>query len=83
MRLLPVRLGLSFGIIWGISMLFLAFFSTKEYGLSLFKPIAEVYICCSQKNLFYKLMCGVMGFLDGFCGGFLIALIYNNLNINY
>ena len=81
MKLYPIRLGLTIGIIWGISMILLAFITDKKFGSLLFNIISQVYIGCSQKNIFSKLLCGFFGFLDGFIAGVLIALLYNYLNI--
>ena len=81
MEIFPIRLGITLGIIWGTSIFLLSLFSNKKYGLLIFNSIADIYIGCSQKNLFSKLLCGILGFLDAFIGGILIGTIYNNIKI--
>ena len=66
MEIYPIRLGLTLGIIWGVSMILLAFLTDKKFGSLIFNLISQVYIGCSQKNMFSKLFCGFLGFLDGF-----------------
>jgi hypothetical protein len=41
--------------------------------------LKNVYPGCSNKTLGNKLMCGLLGFLDGFVGGYLIGVIYNHI----
>ena len=64
-------------------ILLLVLFADKNYGVLFFKILEEAYPGCNRKDVVGKLMCGLMGFLDGFIGGILIGLIYNNLNIKY
>ena len=78
-----VRLGLTIGLLFGISIFLLVVLVDKNYGVLFFKMLEGVYPGCSRKDLFGKMMCGLMGFLDGFIGGILIGLIYNNLRIKY
>ena len=82
MQLYPIRLGITIGILWGVSMLLLALFTGREYGSVIFKLISKVYIGCSQKNILSKLVCGLYGFIDGFITGALIALLYNFIAID-
>ena len=81
MKLYPIRLGITIGIFWGVSMILLALFTGKQYGSVFFKLISQVYIGCSQQNILSKLVCGLYGFIDGFITGALIALLYNYLTI--
>jgi hypothetical protein len=81
MKIYPIRLGLTLGIIWGVSMILLAFISNKNFGSLFFNSISQIYIGCSKKNIFSKLFCGFLGFLDAFIGGILIALLYNSIPI--
>ena len=78
-----VRLGLTIGLLCGISIFLLVLLAEKNYGVLFFKMLEGSYPGCSRKDLFGKVMCGLMGFLDGFVGGVLIALIYNNISIKY
>lgn len=45
------------------------------------KIIKIVYSECGDETFGNHLMCGVMGFLDGFIGGILIGVIYNNISL--
>ena len=78
-----VRLVLTIGLLYGISILLLLLIADKNYGVLFFKILEGAYPGCNRKDLRGKLMCGLMGFVDGFVGGILIGLIYNNLRINY
>lgn len=82
-KIYVIRLGLTIGILCGLSIFLLTFLADKKYGVLFFKIIQDAYPGCNNKDLTGKLICGLMGFLDGFIGGLLIGIIYNNLNINY
>ncbi len=76
-RLSPVRLGLSLGIIWGLSLLtigLLAIFS--GYGHSFITTIGTMYLGYAPTVLGSLIGC-VIGFADAFISGFLIAWLYN------
>jgi len=77
----PIRLGITLGIIWGFTMLIFSLI-TNNYGISMFNALAEVYLGCSKKNLFSKLLCGLWGFADAFILGILIGYIYNYIRID-
>ena len=74
-----LRLGVTLGLIVGVSMLILSTISNKNYGSIMFDIIKEVYPGCSNETFVNKMICGLLGFLDGFIGGFLIGIIYNNI----
>ena len=78
MKIYPLRLGITLGIIWGASVISLALVSSKNYGSFAFKLIKNLYTGCSKNNI---LLCGFLGFIDAFIGGVLIGFIYNNINI--
>ena len=82
-KIYVLRLGLTIGILCGVTILLLVLLADKNYGVLFFKILEGAYPGCNRKDLLGKLMCGLMGFLDGFVGGILIGLIYNNLNIKY
>jgi len=81
MKIHSLRLGVSLGIIWGFTMIVLAFLANKHYGLPLFQSISKIYIGCNQNNFFSKILCGLIGFIDAFVLGFLIGFIYNRIPI--
>jgi|TARA_A200000113_G_scaffold202688_1_gene197283 hypothetical protein len=74
-----LKLGLTLGILIGVSFFFLSFIVNKKYGVVFFNMLKNVYPGCSNKTLGNKLMCGLLGFLDGFVGGYLIGVIYNHI----
>lgn len=79
MEFYPIRLGLTLGIIWGSSMLILAFLHNKTYGSVLFGMMSNLYLGCHRDNILGKLTCGLLAFLDAFFGGFIFAHLYNYL----
>ncbi len=81
-KIYSVRLGLTIGILWGLSVFLLALISDDNNSL-FFKMIESGYPGCNRETINGKLICGLMGFLDGFVGGLIIGLLYNNINIKY
>ena len=79
----PVRLGITIGILWSISLFIFSFIQDSNYAPLFFKMISQAYPGCSNKTIKNRLICALFGFLDGFIGGCIIALLYNNININY
>jgi len=82
-KIYPVRLGLTIGILWSVIIFLFALLVNKKIELLFFKSIQELYPGCSSETIFGPYICGLMGFLDGFMGGLLIGLLYNNISINY
>ena len=78
-----LRLGLTLGIVFGLSIFVLLLLADKNYGILFFKILEETYPGCSRKTFIGKFLCGLMGFLDGFLGGIIIGYIYNNLKLKY
>ena len=75
-----IRLGLTLGLIFGISVFILSFIAPRNYGMVFFGLLEDVYIGCNRKTFIGKFLCGFMAFLDAFIGGVLIGYIYNHLN---
>ncbi len=77
MKLSPVALGLAFGILWGISVLLL--------GLStLFLGYGEIFVTSMgalylgyEATIWGSLIGGIIGFVDAFITGLIIAWLYN------
>ena len=46
----PIRLGITLGIIWGLTMLILSLITNKKFGMSIFNALAEVYWGCSKNE---------------------------------
>lgn len=78
-----VRLGLTIGIVYGVSLWLLALLTRKTYAGVLFRLLEGVYPGCNRTTQLGKFLCGSMAFLDGFLGGVLFAIVYNMLPINY
>ena len=79
--IMPVRLGLTIGILWGTGVLLLAICANHKYGSLIFKGLQEMYIGCDNRTKCGLLVCTLMGALDGFIGGALIGLLYNALPV--
>ena len=79
----PIRLGLTIAIVMFISMFLLALITKFNYGGLMFKIISDAYPGCNNKNLKGVLSCAIMGSLDGFIGGVIIALLYNLIDLKY
>ncbi len=79
----PIRLGLTIAILMFISMLFLTLLTQYNYGGVMFKIIKDAYPGCNNKNWQGILSCSLLGSLDGFIGGVLLALLYNVIDIRY
>ena len=82
-RILPVRLGVTLGVIWSLSVLLLSVMASYKWGSLFFRSIEDVYLGCSNKTVRGQIWCTVLGFADGFIAGCLIGVLYNNLPIAY
>ena len=79
-KLCPVALGLSFGVLWGLSILImglLAYYYT--YGNSFVIAVGSLYPGYAP-SIKGSILGGIIGVIDGFIGGFLIAWLYNLFN---
>ena len=79
-KLSPVALGLSFGIIWGLSVFGLglaAYFYT--YGKPFVDALATLYLGYAP-SVKGSIVGGIIGFIDAFIFGFLIAWLYNRFS---
>ena len=79
MEIYPIRLGITFGIVWLILIMVLSMFKDFEYSRFVMNIMGKIYPKCDN-NIF---MCMLFGFIDGFTWGVLIGFIYNTLKINY
>jgi hypothetical protein len=78
-----VRLGVCLGILVSVSMFILSFLGDTDYAPILFKMVTQIYPGCGNKSFLNRLVCATLGFIDGFVGGCLIALLYNHVDIRY
>ena len=77
-RINSVKLGITLGLIFGLSFFLLALVS-NTYGSGFFNVLKSVYPGCGTKTIWNKLTCGFLGGLDGLFFGLLIGVIYNNI----
>ncbi|KTD17843.1 bacteriophage holin [Legionella jordanis] len=76
-KLSPISLGLSFGILWGLSTLIMGLIATYySYGRPFVAAMANLYpgYAATIKG---SLIGGLYGFIDAFIFGLLLALLYN------
>ncbi|KTC86885.1 bacteriophage holin [Legionella brunensis] len=76
-KLSPVALGLSLGVLWGLSVLILGLIATYySYGKPFVASMGALYIGY-EPTVLGSLLGGLIAFIDSFIGGFLIAWLYN------
>lgn len=76
-KLSPVALGLSLGILWGISLFLLGLMAyAYSYGNPFIEAISSLYIGY-EPSIKGSILGGIIGFVDAFISGFLIAWLYN------
>lgn len=79
-KLNPVALGLSLGVLWGVSLFLLgliAYFYT--YGHPFVSAVGTLYLGY-EPTLIGSVLGGIIGFFDAFITGLLIAWLYNQFN---
>jgi len=79
-KLSPVGLGLSFGVLWGISVLIMglvAYYYT--YGNAFVTTLANLYPGYAP-SIRGSIQGAIIGFVDAFITGFLIAWLYNRFS---
>ena len=79
-KLSPVGLGMSLGVIWGLSLFLLGLLAYLcAYGQSFVSAVGSLYFGY-EPSISGSILGGVIGFIDAFIKGFLIAWLYNKLN---
>jgi hypothetical protein len=79
-KLSPLALGLSLGVLWGLSILIMglvAYYYT--YGRPFVTAVSLLYPGYAP-SIKGSLLGGLIAFIDAFIGGFLIAWLYNIFN---
>jgi hypothetical protein len=79
-RLSPLALGLACGVFWGVSVFFMglvAFFFT--YGKPFVAAIGTLYIGYDP-TILGAFIGGLIGFIDAFIFGLILAWLYNMFN---
>lgn len=76
-KLCPVALGLSLGVIWGVSVFFIGMVAHFYlYGRPFVEALGVLYIGYDP-SIAGCVIGGLIGFLDAFLGGLIIAWLYN------
>ena len=76
-KLSPVSLGLALGILWGVSLLVTGLVATYySYGKPFVMAISVMYMGY-EPSVTGSLIGGLIGFVDAFIGGLIIAWLYN------
>jgi len=76
-RLSPLALGLSLGVLWGVSLLIVGLLAHfASYGIEFVKTMNAIYIVYSP-SILGSIVGGIIGFIDAFIGGVIIAWLYN------
>lgn len=79
-KLNPVGLGLSLGVIWGVSIFIMGLLAYHfSYGKPFVEMMSAIYLGFAP-SVMGSVIGGVIGFVDAFIGGFLIAWLYNCFN---
>ena len=78
-----VRLGVCIGILVSVSLFLLSFLGDSNYAPIMFKMITQLYPGCGNETFLNRLVCATLGFIDGFIGGCILALLYNHIDIRY
>lgn len=79
-KLSPVGLGLSLGVLWGLSLFVMGLLAHYyAYGHPFVAGIGTLYLGY-EPSLRGSIIGGVIGLIDGFITGFLIAWLYNRFS---
>lgn len=77
LKLSPLSLGLTLGILWGLSVLIMGlsayFFS---YGNLFVTSVGTLYVGY-EATILGSIIGGIFGFIDAFIAGLIIAWLYN------
>ena len=74
-----LKLGISLGILWGLSVFFVTFIRFKKKLPLLFKGIQQFYFNCNPNTATGKIICTIAAFMDAFIGGVIVGYLYNHL----
>ena len=79
-KLSPVGLGLSLGVLWGLSVFIMGLLAySYSYGRPFVEAMATLYMGYAP-SVKGSIVGGVIGFIDAFITGFLIAWLYNKFS---
>lgn len=77
-KLLPVPLGLTVGILWGLGVLITGLIAAwhGSWGVDFVTAVGSVYVGY-ENTVMGSLIGGFWGLIDGFIGGVVFAWLYN------
>lgn len=76
-RLSPLALGLSLGVVWGLSLLVMGLIACYySYGQPFVMAVSTLYLGY-EPTVMGSVIGGLIGFVDAFIGGVIIAWFYN------
>ena len=75
-KLSPLGLGLALGVLWGGSLLLLGLLTHYEFGGIVVASLRKVHVIYDF-TIAGSFVAGLIGFLDGFFRGAILALLYN------
>ncbi len=76
-KLSPAALGLAIGVMWAFSLLIIGLLSYyADYGTTFIMTVNSLYFISgvTLANVFFTT---IIGFVDGFIGGVILAFLYN------
>lgn len=80
MKVSALALGLTLGVLWGLAMCLIGIAHAiyPEYGREFFAFMGSIYPgMSSEGTLLNTLVAVVYGVVDGFLGGYVMAVVYN------
>ncbi len=76
-NLSPIALGLAFGVLWGLSILLMGLLAHWfSYGEIFVTSMGALYVGYDT-TILGSLIGGLIGFIDAFIGGCILAWLYN------
>jgi len=76
-KICPVSLGLSLGVVWGVSIFIMGMLAHLYlYGKPFVAAVGALYIGY-EPSIMGSVIGGIIGFVDAFISGFIIAWLYN------
>ncbi len=76
-KLCPKALGLSFGVMWGLSVLLMGLIAHHFfYGVHFVESMGALYYGY-QPSILGSFIGGIIGFFNAFISGYILAYLYN------
>ena len=76
-RLSPLALGLALGVMWGVSVFLMGLIAYQfMYGATFVSTMGTLYVGY-EATIIGSIIGGLIGFVDAFIGGAVIAWLYN------